>query len=128
MCPSELLPFGDHEASRRKGPRIEVLGQLHGQFVALEMPVLIRNLGAGGFGLEASMAFPVASVQKFRFTTATGTRVVVSAEVKHCHPVQTTDGTARYRSGFIFVHEPGGVTIRAIEALLDASTATPTEP
>jgi hypothetical protein len=110
--------------SRRRGPRIEVLGQLHGQLVPTEVPTLIRNLGAGGFGIESSIAFPVGSVQKFRFTTVSGIAIVVSAEVKHCHAIQGGDTPDRYRAGLSFVHEPGGVTVRAIEELLNAATST----
>jgi len=124
MNMSESLPFSERAQSRRRGPRIEVLGQLHGQLVPMELPMLVRNLGAGGFGIESSIAFPIGSVEKFRFTTVGGVGVVVDAEVKYCQPIRTDDGDERYRVGLSFVHEPGGVTIRAIELLLNAATST----
>jgi hypothetical protein len=124
MSESEFLRSTARAQSRRRGPRIEVLGQFHGQFVPTELPLLIRNLGAGGFGIESSIAFPVGTVQKFRFTTVSGIAIVVSAEVKHCHAVQGGDAPDRYRAGLSFVHEPGGVTVRAIEELLNAATST----
>jgi hypothetical protein len=124
MTDSDTLPFTERAQSRRRGPRLEVLGQLHGQLVPMELPMLVRNLGAGGFGIESSVPFPVGAVQKFRFTTVAGVGVVVSAEVKHCVSMHTDDGTQRYRAGFSFVHEPGGVTVRAIELLLNAATST----
>jgi hypothetical protein len=85
--------------------------------------MLVRNLGAGGFGIESSLAFPIGSVQKFRFTTVSGAAIVVSAEVKYCHTIAAADRADRYRAGLSFVHEPGGATVRAIEELLNAATS-----
>ena len=123
MAETAPVPYSELTNSRRRGPRIEVLGQLHGQLVAMNLPLLVRNLGAGGFGVESSIAFPAGASHKFRFTTAAGVAVVVTAQAKHCHELKMEDGTTRYRAGFSFILEPGGITVRTIEILLDAATA-----
>jgi hypothetical protein len=118
-------PIGAKAAhSRRKGPRIEVLGQLHGQLVPIEIPILLRNLGAGGFAIESSVPFAPRAVHRFRFTTVSGVAVVVTAEVRHTQTIVVPDGSTRHRTGLAFVHEPGGITVRAIEMLLNAATSS----
>jgi len=89
----------------------------------MEMPLLVRNLGAGGFGVESSVPFTPGTAHTFRFTTASGVAVVVTAQTRHCHALTLEDGTMRYRAGLSFVLEPGSVTVRLIEVLLDAAVA-----
>jgi len=108
---------------RRKTPRIEVLGHLHGQLVAMDVPIIVRNLGAGGFGIESEVAFPVGATHTFRFTAATGFRIVVSGAARHCQPFTGADGVMRYRAGFEFLFDANGQTARAVEALLEAVTS-----
>ena len=108
---------------RRRSPRVEVLGTLHGQIVAMDIPLVVRNISAGGFGIESQVAFPVGAQHRFRFTAETGLRVVLSAEARHCDPVAMSDGVTRYRAGFEFVQVPGGETGKAVETLLEAATS-----
>src|SRR5262245_57060021 len=85
---------------RRKTPRIEVLGQLHGTLVAMDVPILVRNIGAGGFGIESPVPFPPGATHVFRFTAGTGLRVVLKACTRHCQEgTPAPDGTTRYNAG-----------------------------
>jgi hypothetical protein len=108
---------------RRRSPRVEVLATLHGQIVAMDVPLVVRNMSAGGFGIESQVAFPAGAVHRFRFTAETGLRVVLSAQARHCEPVAMSDGVTRYRAGFEFVQVPGADTGKAIETLLEAATS-----
>ncbi len=43
---------------RRTAPRVEVVDQLLGQIVTFPVRLLLRDLGPGGFSLEAPLPFP----------------------------------------------------------------------
>ena len=64
---------------RRRGHRVEVLGQLHGHLVALRLPVTVRDIGSGGFSIETPVPFPDRAPHSFRFTTAQDTEAVFRA-------------------------------------------------
>jgi hypothetical protein len=121
---NEPLPTTpDQSRSRRATPRIEVLGQLHGQVVAWRLSLQVRELGAGGFSVECDWTFPIGSVHVFRFTTERGDVVVLTARSVHTRAITSPAGTERFISGFEFLldrdHADQGVAI-----LLDAVTST----
>lgn len=115
------LPSGEPAPIQRRSPRIEVMGQLHGQLVPMNLPLDVKDLSAGGFAVESTVNFPIGAVHRFRFITRTGAQVLVRATARHCRQVETADGTARYIAGFSFILDAGGETEAAIELMLKAA-------
>ena len=108
-------------AERRQTPRLEVLDQLHGRLVALKVPLVVREIGPGGFSIESIVPFPPDSHHQFRFTAGTGDEIVAHAVVVHTRPAGAGGTPARYITGFVFGE--GSETTRAAGRLLDAMTS-----
>jgi hypothetical protein len=106
---------------RRHAPRLEVLEQLHGQLVSVKLPLVVREMGAGGFSVECPVPFPSGARHRFRFTLAGGGEVIVEAVGVHARSTSQTGGTARYISGFAFCQDGHPETARAVRTLLDAA-------
>lgn len=115
--PDSFLTAGGRE--RRRTPRIQVMGRLHGRSVALGLPVRIREVGFGGFSLESSVPFPKGAEHLFRFTLDDGTVVEVQATSIHTMQVTTPGGPSHF-SGFAF-SDPDR-SRAAIDRLMDAVT------
>jgi len=115
--PDPFLTAGGRE--RRRTPRIQVVGRLHGRSVALGLPVRIREVGFGGFSLESALPFPKGAEHLFRFTLDDGTVVEVQATSIHTMRV-TTPGGLSHLSGFAFSHPDRSRA--AIDRLMDAVT------
>ena len=93
--------------SRRRYPRLEVLGLIEGQSVALDVPLTVRELSQGGFSTESPAPFPPGSRNQFRFTTAGGSIVTLDATAVHCRLASINgDGRHTYITGFEFLSDP----------------------
>lgn len=110
-------------AERRHAPRLEVLEQLHGQLVSVNVPLVVRELGTGGFSVESSVPFPPGARHRFRFTIAGSGEVLIDAIAAHSRSARVTRGPDRYISGFTFWDDGNPETARAIDVLLDAITS-----
>lgn len=114
QLPPSPRPF----RSRRRFPRIEVLGMVDGRRVPLDVPLLIRELGQGGFSLESPVPFPPGSYHQFRFTTADQREVTLQATVVHCRLASASvDGNFTYITGFEFHSDES--TDSSIDSLMD---------
>jgi hypothetical protein len=99
------------------------MGQFHGQLVPMSVPLLVRNLGSGGFGVESAIDFPLDAVHRFRFTTPDGLEVIVSATARHCRPLKSSSGAPRFAAGFEFVEDGSSASDDTVERLLEAATS-----
>ena len=106
-----------------RAPRIEVMGQLHGQLVPMNVPLDVRDLSNGGFAVESSVDFPVGAVHRFRFITQNGIEVLIRANARHCRSVESADGSPRFLAGFAFIMDANGETEAAVEILLRAAAS-----
>ena len=126
MLPHASPLDGDN---RRRDIRIQILGQLYGQVVALDVPLAVQNLSAGGFAVDSPLQFHTGTSHQFRFTLDRGRTVKVGAQAVHCLRVRTPDGATRFLAGFEFVRDPGDPdAAEAIEALLDSALSSLTFP
>jgi hypothetical protein len=108
--------------SRRRYPRLEVLGLVEGQRIPLDTHLTVRDLSVGGFSAESAVPFPPGSKHHFLFTTALGEEVVLSATSIHCR-LATADanGHFTYITGFEF--HSSEATDRSIASLVDTLAA-----
>lgn len=92
---------------RRRSPRIELLGRLHGHHVSLDLPVTVREISLGGMAIETPMSFPVGSVHAFRLTLGDESTVEIAGRVMHCRDAGTasTSTTPLYVSGVQFLED-----------------------
>ena len=107
-------------AERRFAPRLDVLDQLHGHLVKINVPLIVRELGAGGFSVESPVPFPPGARHRFRFTLAGGGEVIVEAVGVHTRSTGAIGGTDRHISGFAFCLDGHSETARAVPTLLGA--------
>jgi hypothetical protein len=110
--------------NRRKNLRLQILGQLYGQVVPLDVSFAVRNLSAGGFAVESPIRFHTGTAHEFRFTLADGRTVKVGGETVHCMRVRTPEDGVRFLAGFRFVADAEDAeAAEAIQTLLDWALA-----
>jgi hypothetical protein len=107
--------------SRRKYPRLEVLGRIEGQVLALDAKLSLRELSKGGFSANSDRPFAPGMPHAFRFTTANGLVVELSGMSVHCRIGSiSNEGRQAYIAGFEWIEEPG--SDEKIAGLLDVVT------
>jgi hypothetical protein len=88
---------------RRRNPRIQLLGRLHGSVVALEVSVTVTEISLGGMAIETEIDFPRGAEHEFQLTLGDDSTVRLKGRIAHC---QKLAGEApRYLSGIEFVEE-----------------------
>jgi hypothetical protein len=117
-APRKSTPF----RTRRRFPRLEVLGLVEGKRVPLDVPLTIRDLSQGGFSAESSVPFPPGTQHHFRFTTTNQNEVSLDATSVHCRLASVDrDGHYTYITGFEFVSDE--TTDKSIAMLIDTLTS-----
>lgn len=81
-------------ADRRRSARVEVLGRIQGQVVALDVPIQVREISLGGMSVETPEAFAVGSVNVFMLTLGDGAGIDVAGRIVYCRP--SADATRRF--------------------------------
>jgi hypothetical protein len=111
--------------NRRRDIRIQILGQLYGQVVALDLPLAVQNLGAGGFAVDSPIPFRTGTMHQFQFTLDGGRSVKLEAQAMHCLRVRVAGSSTRYLAGFEFVRASEDTeAAAAIDALLDSALSS----
>jgi hypothetical protein len=88
---------------RRRSPRIELLGRLHGHSVSLDLPVHVVQISMGGMAIETAVAFPVGAVHQFRLTLGDGSTTELTGKVMHSRNTAPAGDTPVYTTGIQFV-------------------------
>jgi hypothetical protein len=115
---------------RRKNPRVQLLSDLYGCVVALDLPVLVRDASRGGFRIESECPFPVGSEHSFRFQTG-GRPTTIVAVCRHIQRVnlsnqRRSNRAPRYAAGFEFMPQPAE-NLRRVLTLMAAATMAEAE-
>lgn len=92
-------------SERRHSPRIEILGKLHGQIVAFDVPVTVTEISLGGLTLQAAVPFPVGAIHDFRLTLGDGSHVILKARVAHSNPLPGDSDPPVYQTGVQFIDD-----------------------
>jgi hypothetical protein len=90
---------------RRRSPRFELLGRLHGQVVSLATDVRVREISLGGLSFESAIAFPVGAIHEFRLQLGDRSTVILRARVVRCLQHGTVDGAHRYTTAVQFIDD-----------------------
>jgi hypothetical protein len=111
-------------SNRRRAPRVQLLGELHGRLVGLSLNLVVRDLSEGGFSIESPLQFPVGA--KHLFNLAVGPDdsepVVVEAEVRHSGPIAGVDAKV-YVTGLAFTTPQPHATPDAIASVVSLAQA-----
>jgi hypothetical protein len=88
---------------RRRNPRVQILGNLHGRVVTLDVPVTVTEISLGGMGIQTEMPFPIDAVHTFQLTLGDNSVVHLKGRVAHCNKLAGEPD--RYISGIQFLDE-----------------------
>jgi hypothetical protein len=103
---------------RRRNPRIQIFGKLHGYLVALDLPVSVTEISLGGMSLDTTIDFPVGVIHEFRLTAGEQSPVVLKGRVMHCRRGAVLDQVSHYVVGVQFIDQDAGTT-ESVGALID---------
>ncbi len=104
-------------ADRRTSVRVEVLGRIDGEIAALDLPVTLLNLSAGGFLMRVPVEMTIGGSHDFRLSVANQDPILVSARVVHSITA-TVGGVVTFVVGVEFV-DVGAATKQALDSLLN---------
>jgi hypothetical protein len=104
---------------RRRAPRIELLGRLHGHSVSLDLPVAVLEISLGGMAIQTGLPFPVGAIHVFRLTLGDDSTVELNGRVMHCRNIAPTDATPSYVTGLQFVDDDPSETSPVVGDLID---------
>jgi hypothetical protein len=90
---------------RRRAPRFELLGRVHGQVVSLATQVRIRDVSLTGLSFESSIAFPVGAIHEFRLQMGDSSDVVLRGRVVRCLQHGVSGGAPRYTTAVQFIDD-----------------------
>jgi hypothetical protein len=106
-------------SERRRSPRIEILGRLHGHAVTLDVPVVVREISLGGMALETSFPFPVGALHAFRLTLGDGALVELNGRVMHSRNISAPGAEPLYLTGIQFVDDEPTDDDSSVSDLID---------
>ena len=92
---------------RRRSPRVELMGRVHGQLISADLPVVVREISLGGMSIQTSDSFQVGSVLNFVLTLGDGAGVLVAGRVVYSRLLDGAIPTV-YVSGLEFVDADTG--------------------
>lgn len=88
---------------RRRSPRIELLGRLHGHSVSLDLPVRVVQISLGGMAIETAVPFPAGAMHIFRLTLGDGSSTELTGKVMHSRNTAPAGSTPVFTTGVQFV-------------------------
>ena len=106
-------------SDRRRSPRIEILGRLHGHSISLDVPVSVREISLGGMALETAFPFPVGVVHEFQLTLGDGSQVQLNGRVMHSRDASTPGGQPAFLTGIQFVDDEPTESVTGVGDLID---------
>jgi hypothetical protein len=93
---------------RRRSPRVEVVGRVHGRAVALDVPITVREISLGGMSIDTPVAFEIDSVHHFSLTLGDGSVAMIAGRVRYSRQVSAegAEGSAAtFLTGLEFIEE-----------------------
>ena len=93
-----------HPTERRRAPRVDLVGQLRGEFVSVDLPIVVREISLGGMSIETGQGFDIDSRHGFILTLGDGAGVFVVGRVAYSRHVDRPEG-AVFISGIQFLDD-----------------------
>ncbi len=115
-------------AQRRRSARLQLLGEVHGQLVGIDVPIVVRDISDGGFAILSTLEFPADAVHRFQLSLESDARFAQVAQVRVVHSRMVPGDTeVLYATGFEFTTEQPHTTREAVKALVDCVRAAADE-
>ena len=90
----------------RRAPRLEVTGQIQGQILGLDAPIIVCEISVDGFRIVTSVKLEVDAIHELRFALQDGSAVFTRARVIHQYEIGRGEGgTPLHATGFAFVDD-----------------------
>jgi hypothetical protein len=106
-------------SDRRRSPRIELLGRMHGHVVSLDVSVTVKEMSLGGMSMEASVPFPVGAVHEFRLTLGDESSAVLKGRIMYSRSVGAPGEPPVYLSGVQFIDDESPADSSPAGGLID---------
>jgi len=107
---------------RRRAPRVELLGRLHGRSVSLDVPVRVVEISLGGMAIETALPFPVGAIHSFRLTLGDDSTAELTGRVMHCRNKAQAGVSPQYVTGVQFVEEDPAELAPVVEEIMGTIT------
>ena len=91
-------------AERRRSPRVELMGRVHGKLVPADVSITVREISLGGMSILTGHAFDEGSVLSFVLTLGDGAGVLVAGRVVYSRPADS-DNARAFITGLEFVDD-----------------------
>ena len=91
-------------ADRRRSPRIDLMGQIHGELASMDLPIVVLDISLGGMRIATPIAFEAGARGQFMLTLGDGAVVVVTGRIVRCQPIEGASPKA-FASGVQFVDD-----------------------
>lgn len=98
-------------SERRRAPRIEVLGRLHGHVVSIDTPVTVREISLVGLSFSAPIQFPLGAEHEFRLTLGDGSVIELRGRVVRTQPLAGPDGRPSFVMGVQFLDDEAAAAV-----------------
>jgi hypothetical protein len=92
---------------RRSAPRVNLVGQLHGELVPVDVPISVREISLGGMSIETAATFQEHSHHDFMLTLGDGAAVFVKGRVAYSRR-DDRPGGAVFITGIQFLDQDAG--------------------
>jgi hypothetical protein len=106
------------DSDRRRSPRVQIFGSLHGHLVALDAPINVAEIGLGGLSFETSIEFAAGMVHEFRLRLGDGSEVAVKGRIVHMRRLSPAAAPPVFAVGVQFIDDDAEVD--SIAALLQS--------
>jgi len=104
---------------RRRSPRLQLLGEVHGQLVGIALPIVVRDISDGGFSIVTSIEFPQDAVHRFELALESDARPPIQVQARVVHGrLLAGDPEVLYVTGFAFTDDQPNATQADIRALV----------
>ena len=109
-------------AERRRSPRIELMGRVHGHSVSSDLSVSVLEISLGGMAIRTSVRFETGTVHAFRLTLGDESTVELNGRVMHCRDVSPTGDAPAFVTGLQFVDDEPAENGPTVSDLIDRIT------
>jgi len=103
---------------RRRAPRVDLVGQLRGELVSVDVPILVREFSLGGMSFQTSKVFDTDSHHEFMLTLGDGAGVVVRGRVAYCRQVEQ-HGAQVFIVGIQFLDEDASGSAGDVSGIIE---------
>jgi hypothetical protein len=106
-----------NQFDRRPVPQLQMVDQIHGHFIPLEVPLTVLDMTDEGFAVESPIEFTPNIEYQFELSSASCPKSLVRAIDVHCLRV-VSGGRPWYVAGFLYAPDIAGIVRERIASLV----------